>query len=355
MKPEGGTRNSPRLPQLRSDVRQKLTAVAFAAALCATTVDALVAQNGDDRAQEQSRTHPFTPIEHVIIIVGENHTFDNFFATYQPRAGETVSNLLSKGIVNADGSPGSRFALAAQQQARDETKYMLSPTKTGPYTSLPRPQTTYATGVPPGVPDARFPANLPNGPFQITKYVPYSAFTGDPIHRFFQMWQETDQGHLDLFPWVSVTVGIGPQNSPPAPTPGHTGTAGEPMGFFNMSRGDVPIFKALADRYAISDNYHQPIMGGTGANFLAIVTGDEAFFNTGGVASQPFANQIENPDPQPGTNNFYTQDGYGGGSYINCGDRNQPGVAAIRNYLESLPHKPFRNGNCAEGHYYLVN
>ena len=24
--------------------------------------------------------------------------------------------------------------------------------------------------------------------------------------------------------------------------------------------------------------------------------------------------EIENPNPQPGTNNFYTQDGYGGGS-----------------------------------------
>ena len=30
-----------------------------------------------------------------------------------------------------------------------------------------------------------FPPDLPNGPFQITKYVSYGAHTGDPVHRFF--------------------------------------------------------------------------------------------------------------------------------------------------------------------------
>jgi len=50
-----------------------------------------------------------TPIEHVIVIVGENRTFDNMFATYQPKGGETIANLLSRGIVRADGSPGPNF------------------------------------------------------------------------------------------------------------------------------------------------------------------------------------------------------------------------------------------------------
>ncbi len=30
-----------------------------------------------------------TPIEHVIVIVGENHTFDNVFGGYLPRPGQT--------------------------------------------------------------------------------------------------------------------------------------------------------------------------------------------------------------------------------------------------------------------------
>jgi phospholipase C len=41
-----------------------------------------------------------TPIEHVIIIVGENRSFDHLFATYMPPNGESVWNLLSKGPRN---------------------------------------------------------------------------------------------------------------------------------------------------------------------------------------------------------------------------------------------------------------
>jgi len=51
----------------------------------------------------------------------------------------------------------------------------------------------------------------------------------------------------------------------------------------------------------------------------------------------PRPNQIANPDPMPGTNNWYTQDGYAGGSYVNCADASQPGVKAIGDYLSSLP------------------
>jgi phospholipase C len=55
-----------------------------------------------------------TPIKHVIVLIGENHSFDNIFATYKPKPGQTVENLLSKGIINADGSPGPNAALATQ-------------------------------------------------------------------------------------------------------------------------------------------------------------------------------------------------------------------------------------------------
>ena len=308
----------------------------------------------EDVESDASPAHARTPIKHLIVVIGENHTFDNWFGGYQPGRGQTISNLLSKGIINEDGTPGPNFAAAAQQQANDPTVYMINPTQTGPYATLPQPNTTYAFGQPPGVPDARFPADLPNGPFQITKYVSYDAFTGDPVHRFFQMWQQYDKGKLDLFPWVGVTVGIGPQNTPP-PTPADTFQGGEAMGFYNMSAGDAPHFQEMARRYAISDNYHQPIMGGTGANFFALVTGDVAFYNTDGTPTPPPSNQIENPNPQPGTNNFYQQDGYQGGSYVNCADPNQPGVAAIVNYLHTLAYPPFRAGNCAPDHYYLLN
>jgi phospholipase C len=154
---------------------------------------------------------------------------------------------------------------------------------------------------------------------------------------------------MDLFVWTAETVGTGPQNFPPAPTPGSTFQGGLAMGFFNVSGGDAPAFKFIADNYTISDNYHQ---GGTGANFIYLGTGDVGFFNDGfGNPLPPPGNQIENPDPQPGTNNFYTQDGYQGGSYVKCSDRSQPGVDPILDYLQSVG----RAGHCAPNTYYLLN
>src|ERR1700739_1386393 len=60
-----------------------------------------------------------TPIQHVIVIIGENRTFDHIFATYQPRPGETISNLLGKGIDHAEGPPGPNFPKAHQNSACD--------------------------------------------------------------------------------------------------------------------------------------------------------------------------------------------------------------------------------------------
>jgi phospholipase C len=49
------------------------------------------------------------------VIIGENRTFDNVYAIYVPKHG-TVTNLLSKGIIYADGTPGPNADLAAQFQ-----------------------------------------------------------------------------------------------------------------------------------------------------------------------------------------------------------------------------------------------
>jgi phospholipase C len=255
-----------------------------------------------------------TPIRHVIIVVGENHTFDNVFGTYQPKRGQKISNLLAKGIVNADGTPGPDFELARQRIGSDRGEYHAVTPSTGEYATLPQPYTTYAIGQPNGVPDTRFPTDLPNGPFQISKYVPYPAYTGDPVHRFFQMWQDVDGGRNDKFVWVEETIGTGSNGKPPPAGGFNPGEGAISMGFYNMNpftdatgaahSGDEPVFKALADAYAISDNYHQAVMGGTGANFQAIVSGDAAFFTDpvalDGSAAVPFANQIENADPVAG-------------------------------------------------------
>lgn len=37
-----------------------------------------------------AQAQTISPIEHVIVVVGENHTFDNVFGGYVPRPGQTI-------------------------------------------------------------------------------------------------------------------------------------------------------------------------------------------------------------------------------------------------------------------------
>jgi phospholipase C len=366
-----------------------------------------------------------TPIKHVIVIIGENRTFDHLFATYQPvNKDETVLNLLSEGIVNADGTPGPNYASATQYQAidtaADQKTYLLSPPKTSPYATLPAPLAgggpppfskvsealTYEYGLPAsyykylttgavdpsiiGKPDIRIyyngkdVNNLPPSPYQLTgPLLSYDDYAESPVHRFYQMWQQLDctaaSGCLnDLWPWVEATVAAGSNGLPPTASIIARGykEGATAMGFYNVQQGDVPYLKKLADTYSMSDNFHQSVEGGTGANHVMLGTGDAIWFSDGnGNPLQPPHNQlvaagspnagvvdeIENPNPLAGTNNWYTEDGYGGGSfgepsygggtYSACADTSQPGVKTVVDYLTAVNVKP----NCEAGHYYLLN
>jgi phospholipase C len=375
--------------------------------------------------QHNQKSGTASPIKHVIVIIGENRTFDHVFATYKPRHGETVSNLLSKGIVNPDGTPGPNFSLASQSSADDSTTYQLNPSSNvtypvlppvlaGGYTTPPFPDvatamkfenglpndyyvflTTGGTGLNHGDVDTRIPnaATLPSGPFQLTSPThPYDVYDNSPVHRFYQMWQQFDCNaanatgvnptgcQADLFPWVEDSIGAGTNGL--AQVTGFNDTTTKEgstaMGFYNMLQGDAPYLKYLADNFAMSDNFHQSVMGGTGANHVMLGSGDAIWFaDSSGNPAQPPHNQlvasgspnagvvdeIENPNPQPGTNNWYIEDGYGGGSfgspsfgggtYSNCFDTTQPGVAPIASYLGAL-RRPI-DPHCEDGHYYLLN
>jgi len=401
--------------------QHRAAAAVSAFTLLAQLVSPAIAAAADNSARTR------TPIKHVIVIIGENRTFDHVFATYKPRRGESVDNLLSKGIIREDGTPGPNYDLSLQRSATDTHAdgFRLSPSDKVLYSRLPAPLaggpttpyfpsvavaklfetglpedyyqflTTGGTGLTYGTPDTRVPNvnNLPAGPFQLTSAtLPYDAYASSPVHRFYQMWQQFDCSarhatssnpsgcRSDLFPWVEVTVGAG-SNGNPQPANFNllsTREGGTAMGFYNVLQGDAPYFKTLADRYAMSDNFHQSVMGGTGANHVMLGSGDAIWFSDGnGHAAVPPHNQlvapntpnagivdeIENPNPQPNTNNFYTQDGYGGGSYgsqsygggtySNCSDENAPGVGPVLDYLNSLS-RPVKS-NCAPGHYYLLN
>ena len=335
----------------------------LAASLCAI---GLAATGPSALAASANDNNTTTPIKHVVVVIGENHSFDNLFATYTPASGQSMLNLLSQGIVTSSGSAGANISRARQNQANNTSSYTLNPTRTGSYGSN-LPEVDFLGPVY----DARYD-NLvwngwdpsiqgpANGPFQITKWdVSYStplSVTGSPVHRFFQMYQQTGgtNAALDMYTWVPTQTGAGNGTSylTFSTTASRTMQGSEEMGFFNMASGDAPYLKSLAQQYAISDNFHQSVMGGTGANFYAISTGGQLpVYNVNGTLATPPANQIENPNPAAGTNNFFTQDGYSGGSYVNCSDTNQPGVAPISSLLASEG----RATKCQPGAYYLVN
>ena len=410
-------------------------------ALVSTAIFQLAIGNafaGENQQPNARDNETATPIKHVIVIVGENRSFDHIFATYVPKnPKEHVNNLLSEGIVNADGTPGPNFAKAEQNAASDQQPdaFLLNPGKsTFPGGVLPAPlvggpKDSYVAGnsltlaqqsenglTPDGYPDlvsggtgqtSATPDQritkvdaIPAGPFQLTNGTTftYNDYAASPVHRFYQMWQQldcsTEHATWDnpsgcdarLFPWVETTVGAGTNGvAQPADfsteysaTAVTTGEGSSAMGFYNVQKGDVPYFKQLADTYAMSDNFHQSVNGGTGANHIMLGHGDAIFFtDSNGNAAVPPHNttvyagtlnagvvdEVENPNPAKGTNNWYTEDGYGGGgygsasygggSYTDCADTTQPGVAPIVNYLHSL--QPHIEPNCEAGHYYLLN
>ncbi|MHB1675505.1 MAG: alkaline phosphatase family protein [Acidobacteriaceae bacterium] len=383
---------------------------------------AAYAQDNDNQPSNRTRT----PIKHVIVIIGENRSFDHIFATYKPKTGEKVDNLLSKGIVNADGTPGPNYSIASQYTAVDLNRdgYEQSPMNKSIYPLLPVPLaggptkpyistiaeaqalenglpdsyyeylTTGGTGLKGGTPDTRVLNynDLPPGPFQLTPGVPYDAYAASPVHRFYQMRQQTDCNtdyatrwnpsgcKSDLFPWVEINVGSN-ENGKPQPKPFTEETTGEgstSMGFYNVQQGDAPYLTYLANNYAMSDNYHQGVMGGTGPNHIMLGTGDMIWYSDGngnpippphnqmvaaGTPNAGVVDEIENPNAQPGTNDWWIQDGYGGGSYgsasygggsySNCSDSDAPGVGSVLDYLSSLSYQV--NPKCDPGHFYLLN
>jgi phospholipase C len=351
------------------------------------------ANNGNSSKSPAETVKTATPIKHVIILIGENRGLDHTFGVYKPKgAKQTISNLLSKGIVNEDGTPGPNFAQAQQFSVAAQPSYYIGAPAVGktpysPTNAMPQPNTegtpavqsdtgapfktvaevqaetdinkndlglltTGATGLPANSLDTRVPgAGTLVGPFPMQgPLLTDDDYTGDTTHRFYQDWQQEDcsvanvtkansSGCLaDLFPFVMATYSATNLSQ------------GNSMGFYNAEQEQAPVLKGLADRFTLSDNFHQSFHGGTGANHFMLGTGDAAFWTDGnGNAIAPPANVIANPNPKAGTVNQYTADN----NFSACFDVNQPGVQPIVTYLENLPYAA--EPNCQPNHFYMLD
>ena len=123
--------------QLRNVLRASVHNFGLAAAILSTVLNPIAPSSANAEGNSPTPRKTASPIQHVIIILGENRSFDHVFATYVPKHGETVSNLLSKGIVNADGTPGPNYWMSKQFTASDTTKFTISPGSKAAYTNIP--------------------------------------------------------------------------------------------------------------------------------------------------------------------------------------------------------------------------
>jgi phospholipase C len=345
-----------------------------------------------------------TPIKHLIVLIGENRSFDNVYATYKPKNGQTVSNLVSNGIILSSGQLGPSGVRSLQYQINQPypSKYFIDASTTAgktPYMqspatpSFPPPNTAYVPSSPGGlsqgqapfdptqVPDSELPtiepsiaqadlgllrtgaSGLPmfstdtrvtnattlfNGSFQITgPTLAYDTFTGDMVHRLFHMWQQSDCNKGNATP--RNPSGCLNDLYPFVGVARNDGSGSNSMGFYNIEAGDVPIFKLIADEYTLNDNYHQPVMGGTAVQHTMIGTADAIPWETFQGVTQPPLASIADPDPTSSTNVAFTRDK----AWTNCSDVTQPGIQPIVTYLSTLSWHP--SPNCANGKYYMIN
>ncbi len=144
-----------------SSVAQRISLGLWIAALLAGFAAA-----ADTRPQEPSQA--VRRIQHIIVVTLENHSFDNLFG----------------GFPGANGR--ARAGHAASQIDGEGHRYETLPT----------------------IPDPRFPAHLPNGPFPIDRYVPLDAKFPDLVHRFYQEQQQIDRGTMRRFAAFSTAGGL---------------------------------------------------------------------------------------------------------------------------------------------------
>ena len=114
-------------------------------------------------------------IGHIVVIFMENRSFDGMFGTF-PGA---------NGLANA-GEAAMQIDAAGR-----------------PYQTLPQPIDSHTKK-----PDPRFPADLPNRPFEMSPYVPLTDKTGDLIHAFHQEQWQINGGAMNRFAQVSNAAGL---------------------------------------------------------------------------------------------------------------------------------------------------
>lgn len=210
-------------------------------------------------------------VNHIIVLYQENWSFDGLYGKF----------------------PGADGLADAGATARQIDKAGV------PYKTLPRPIGFVVKAN--GKIDGRFPDDLPNGPFDISRFVRPEDRTGDLIHRFYHEQLQIDGGRMDRFvAW--------------------TDAAGLTMSYYDVT--SLPEGR-LAKEFTLCDHFFHAAFGGSFLNHMWLIA----------AASPPFPHapksMISNPDPKHLNDAEVTPDGY----------------AVNTVYSVNLPHKHDADGH----------
>lgn len=204
---------------LWSNLRHESATIIAALVLCALAACSRGASDSKSNAQTQSAnpseaaTNPpagLEKLQHIVVIYLENHSFDNLYGEF-------------------DGANGlSKVGDHATQVDRGGH----------PYKYLPRP------------PGKAFPADLPNAPFSIERYIPINARTPDLVHRFYQQQAQIDGGRMDRFAAISDAQGL-------------------VMGYYHTK--NLPLAPEASNN-TLCDNFFHGAFGGSFLNHIFFVS-----------------------------------------------------------------------------------
>ncbi|HEY1216943.1 MAG TPA: alkaline phosphatase family protein, partial [Bryobacteraceae bacterium] len=228
----------------------------FAAAAFASTI-AWSAGNEHDKGRPDD-VHTATPIKHLVVIYGENVSFDHYFATYPHAA-------------NPRGEPAFN-ALPGTPEVNGLSNTLLTA-------------------------NANF-INAANGagasnPFRLDRT---QAATADQNHAYTAEQQAYDNGAADLFPKYTGKGSSGGA--------GAFGTTGQVMGYFDGNT--VTALWNYAQRFAMSDNAYTSTYGPSTPGALEVVSGQTNGMKVVLTTKQPSA-----------AGSYYVNDGQGGFTMIN--------------------------------------
>jgi phospholipase C len=204
-----------------------------------------------------------TPIKHVVVVFGENISYDHYFATYPnapgftPAAGTPVANNLVTplDVTNGFAPLGGLALLTANPVA----------------------------------------ANAANGTGAVNPFLlsgPSQAFTSDQGHNYLPEQEASDNGAMDLFPKFTGSAGP-PPGAPPAAE-----TKGLVMAYFDGNT--VAEYWNLAQTFAMNDNSWTTMFGPSTPGAINLISGQTNGIVASSKALSSFSTSHVTPDGNGG-------------------------------------------------------